>query len=165
MNSQTFGNCFLRRSKWNDSILLLSEQHVNQTLFESLLKSHTPVSQSSAVCPASQLPTLSSDEENIIRYAAGYVPMKLMKKYEKQSSSVAVEYVECLSSMAVNGEESSLEDYTLEWTRKVNRGGLFEVNDETFRLFREIEIKMVWHLMEVLSRPVAIPGQKELSIL
>lgn len=62
-----------------DSLL---EQHVNLTLFESILKSHTPVSQSSARCPASQLPTLSSDEENIIRYAAGYVPMKLMKKYE-----------------------------------------------------------------------------------
>lgn len=66
--------------------------------------------------------------------------------------------------MAVNGEESSLQEYTLEWTRKVNRGGLFEVNDETFRLFREIEIKMQWHLMEVLSRSVAIPGQKQLII-
>ena len=106
-------------------------------------------------------PTLSSDEENIIQYAAGYVPMKLIKKYEKQSSSVAVEYVECLSSMAVNGEESSLQEYTLEWTRKVNRGDLFEVSDETFQLFREIEIKMQWHLMEVLSRPVLIPGQKQ----
>lgn len=142
----------------------LIEQHVNVNLFESILKSRTPVTQSGARCSASQLPTLSSDEENIIRYAAGYVSMKLLKKYEEQSSSVAVEYVECLSSMAVNGEESSLQEYTLEWTRKVSRGGLFEVNDETFRLFREIEIKMQWHLMEVLSRSVAIPGQNQLII-
>ena len=63
--------------------------------------------------------------------------------------------------MVVNGEESSLQEYTLEWT---NRGGLFEVNDETFRLFREIEIKMVWHLTVVLSRQVAVPGQKDLII-
>ena len=51
-----------------DRLRSLLEQHVNQTLFESLLKSHTPVSQSSAVCPVSQLPTLSADEKNIISW-------------------------------------------------------------------------------------------------
>ena len=41
--------------------------------------------------------TLSKDEENVIRYASGYVPMSLMKKYEKHLSDVSVPYVECLS--------------------------------------------------------------------
>lgn len=141
----------------------LVEQHVNQSLFEDMLKTHIQRSQQSVRCPEHQLPTPSSDE-NIIRYAAGYVPMKLMKKYEKQSLDVAVEYVECLNSMAINGDESSLQAYTLEWSRKVNRGGLFEVNDETFQFFREIEIKMQWHLMEVLRRQVPIEGQKQLII-
>ena len=129
-----------------------------------MLKTHIQHSQQSVRCPEHQLPTPSSDEESIIRYAAGYVPMKLMKKYEKQSLDVAVEYVECLNSMAMNGDESSLQAYTLEWSRKVNRGGLFEVNDETFRFFREIEIKMQWHLMEVLRRQVPIEDQKQLII-
>ena len=111
-------------------------QHVNQSLFEDMLKTYIQPSKQTVTCPEHHLPTLSSDEENIIRYAAGYVPMKLMK-YEKQSLDVAVEYVECLNSMAVNGDESSLQAYTLEWSRKVNRGGLFEVNDETFRFFRD----------------------------
>ena len=151
-------------------------QHVNQSLFEDMLKTYIQSlfedmlktyiqpSKQTVTCPEHHLPTLSSDEENIIRYAAGYVPMKLMKKYEKQSLDVAVEYVECLNSMAVNGDESSLQAYTLEWSRKVNRGGLFEVNDETFRFFREIEIKMQWQLMEVLRRQVPIEGQKQLII-
>ena len=47
--------------------------------------------------------------------------------------------MECLSTMAVNGDESSFLSYTLEWNRTVNRGGLFEVNDETYRLFKQIE--------------------------
>ena len=138
------------------------EQHVNQSLFKDLVKSHAPAPPSIGVSVSP--PTLSPDEENVIRYAAGYVPMKLMKRYEKQSSKVAVEYVECLSSMAVNGDESSLEAYTLEWSRKLNRGGLFEVNDETYRFFREVEVKMQSILMAVLKRSVAASGQKQVII-
>ena len=77
------------------------------------------------LAPATEKPRIVSQSStmSIIRYAAGSVPMKLMKRYEKQSSKVGVEYVECLSSMAVNGYESSLEAYALEWSRKLNRGG------------------------------------------
>ena len=68
------------------------------------------------------------------------------------------------TSMAVNGDESSLEAYTLEWSRKLNRGGLFEVNDETYRFFREVEVKMQSILMAVLKRSVAASGQKQVII-
>ena len=37
------------------------------------------------------------------------------------------------------GESNDFLDYTEEWISKVNRGGLFPLNDETFRLFIEIE--------------------------
>lgn len=57
------------------------EQHVNQSLFEDLIKNHAPAPPAPpSVRVSASLPTLSPDEENIIRYAAGYVPMKLMKK-------------------------------------------------------------------------------------
>lgn len=52
--------------------------------------------------------TLTTDEENVIRYVAGFVPFKLLKRYEKSSSADAVMFVECLSSLAVDGDESSL---------------------------------------------------------
>lgn len=140
----------------------LVEQRVNQTLFEDVLKTFIPDSQPAQ--KLSQLPTLSPDEENIVRYVAGYVSMKLMKKYEAQSLEVAEEFCECLSSMAVNGEESSLQAYTLEWTRTVDRGGLFEMNDETFRLFGEIEIKVQWHLMEVLKRSASASSTRQVIV-
>ena len=36
---------------------------------------------------------------------------------------------ECLTAMAVNGEESSVLKYTKKWICLVNRGGLLEIND------------------------------------
>ena len=36
--------------------------------------------------------------------------------------------------------DSTFYDYTKQWTGKVNSGGLFEINDQSFRLFRAIEI-------------------------
>ena len=75
---------------------------------------------------------ISPDEENIVRYASGYVPMILMKRYEGNISEKSTMFVECLSAMAVNGEESTILEYTSQWVSKVNQGALFEVNDTTF---------------------------------
>lgn len=84
---------------------------------------------------------------------AGYVPFKLLTRYEKDlSSKSTVGIIECLSAMAVNGEESSLLEYTRKWIHLVNRGGLFEVNDMTYMLFREIEIKVRKKLLVAFDR-------------
>ena len=64
-----------------------------------------------------------------MRYTSGYVPYSLMKRYERNVTEKSASFVECLSSMAVNGEEGSFLEYTTQWVSKVNRGGLFEVND------------------------------------
>lgn len=77
---------------------------------------------------------------------------------------MAVEYTECLNGMAVNGDESSLLAYTLEWSRTVNCGGLFEINDETFSLFKEIEVSMQWHLLSILESTLDEHGMRKLII-
>ena len=42
--------------------------------------------------------------------------------------------------MAVTSEDDSdYLTYTRVWIEKINRGGLFPLNDKTFRLFTEIE--------------------------
>ena len=52
-------------------------------------------------------------------------------------------FVECLGNMAVVSDDShDFLSYTKSWFYKVNRGGLFPLNDETFMFFIEIE-KMV----------------------
>ena len=86
--------------------------------------------------------TLTKDEENILRYACGYVAMKLDQRFPKMTGDKAAQFVECLSNMQNEGSSSSLLDYTKEWVEKVNRGGLFDVSDEAYRLFVSIELAM-----------------------
>ncbi len=116
------------------------QQAVNRHQFEKLLidavKSRTTI----APAPKPRL-ELTIEEDNSIRYASGYVAMKLLHKYKKMTTDNAVHFVECLSNMASLGEEASFYDYTLEWMSSIDRGGLFYVNNSTFSFFETIEIK------------------------
>ncbi len=42
---------------------------------------------------------------------------------------VALEFVTCLSEMKVDGEGSNVLEYTRVWIEKVNRGGLYPLNE------------------------------------
>ncbi len=115
-------------------------QQVNQKLYSDLINCHlsTKIDNNTVAVPA-----LTSDEANILRYAAGYVPFKLLNQYEKSlASESTVGIIECLAAMAVNGEESTVLEYTRKWIDLVNRGGLFEINDTAFDFFKEIEMKV-----------------------
>ena len=96
--------------------------------------------------------TMMSDEENAIRYASGYVAMKLLKHYKTGKGTKARQYVDCLSNMAVVGDDQSYYAYTKEWTSKANRGGLFEVNDICFLFFRSVELRTQLCLPQLLSQ-------------
>ena len=109
-------------------------QSVNQHIFDTLLVEHFQAqerpSSSTEVCTQ-----LTAEEENILRYASGFIPFKLLNRYLKQSTEKASQFVECLSNMAVGGNETNFHHYTTEWIRKVNRGGLFCINDDAYKLF------------------------------
>ena len=63
--------------------------------------------------------------------------------------------------MAVNGEESSLLEYTTKWTGLVNRGGLFEINDTTYMLFKEIELMVGKYLFIAFEKSTLDCKQRE----
>ena len=69
--------------------------------------------------------TLLAEEENIVRYVSGYVAMKLGKKFKKQNGEKASQFMECLTRMSVMGDDTSFYNYTKQWVKSVNRGGLF----------------------------------------
>ena len=79
-----------------------------------------------------------SEEENAVRYASGFVRIRLMKKYKKINNIKAAQFVDCLSHMALSSsnedEESSYYEYMKTWIDIVNRGGLFCVNEKFFFL-------------------------------
>lgn len=114
-------------------------QSVNQEVFQQLISSFFATECLASVSCQQDSVQLPPDELNAMQYAFGYVPHKLLKKYEKLTDPKALCYVECLRSMAVVEADSDFLSYTKKWMETVNRGGLFPLNDETFHLFIEIE--------------------------
>ena len=126
------------------SVVALTRQSVNRHLFNILLVEAKSTSRSlslssSVQCDATPV-VMGSEEENAVRYADGYVAMKLMKQFMKKDTKSAAECVECLSHMALEGYESDFYTYTREWVRIVDRGGLFRINTSSFLFFRALEI-------------------------
>ena len=89
-----------------------------------------------------QVQPLKAEEEQALRYVAGYIPMKLKKKYAKQPDNVrALKYIECLHAMnEEEGDDVEFLQYTKLWVEQVNRGGLFQVNDDTYLFFQAMEL-------------------------
>ena len=118
----------------------LNLQAVSRQLFDSCMKKlfamlKTPVIQSTNEV------RLLADEQNSIRYASGFVGMKLLKQFSTSKSIKAAQFRECLSHMSKNGDDSSFYAYTSQWIDSVNRGGLFCISDSTFEFFQSIEVK------------------------
>ena len=125
----------------------LVTQHVNLKLFEAMLMRYAQTEQ--AECE--EVPLITSNEANTLRYAAGYIPFALKKRFIKRP-----EVVSFLSSLGKEGVEISFLDYTKEWIKLVNRGGLFQINDEVFCFFVEIEMKLRRHLPGLFKSNSAI---------
>ena len=96
-------------------------QLVIDHIFEELVKKEFHTS-STLTAPRK---SLTCNKQNIFRYVGGCYSTALEKVQE--DSEKAARFVECLSHMAINGNESSLMDYTKEWIKTTNCGGLFEL--------------------------------------
>lgn len=115
---------------------------VNESLLDDIIKTTYAVSHKNPSTPHLHL-HLSIEEENIMRYACGYVGMKLHNRFVKQHGQKPAAFVECIDHMYAEGPSSSLLEYTRVWLDKVNRGGLFDVSDESYLLFFAIEEAMI----------------------
>ena len=127
----------------------LTTQTVNRHLLNLVLTE----GKSASVQTEAEPVVMGSEEENAVRYASGYVAMKLMKEFMKEDSEKAAQFVECLSNMAIEGEESDYYVYTREWLRMVDRGGLFNVCESTFLFFRAVEVATQAVLPRHLQNP------------
>lgn len=80
-------------------------------------------------------------ETNAVRYAAGFVVRKLLQKYTKKKSSKAYEFIDCLEGMR-NTDMDDMEPAlkrSKKWIETTDRGGLYHINNCTYRLFESIE--------------------------
>ncbi len=115
-------------------------QSVAQEIFEGRIKTFFPVKESPWKS-TSQDEDISEDEQNIIMYVCGYVPVALKRRYEKRKGEKYASFVQCLLHMSIGAFEDSFYDYARKWFEIVNRGGTFEVSDSTYQFFLVLEKK------------------------
>ena len=87
---------------------------------------------------------LTDHDQNVIRYVAGYIPHALLKRYRKKISGKAKQFCDILQSWKSGQEDieaDSFLEYTCTWTNLINRGCLFLVNDNVFKLFIAMEVQ------------------------
>eukprot|EP00731_Ephydatia_muelleri_P032085 Em0023g592a len=107
-------------------------EYVNEKLFGMFVKTMYEVNEQQIVVAD---PT--ENDLNALRYAAGYVPWKLLQKYSKPTCTDPnrQDFIVCLSSLSQKGEgsvTSTYLEYTKRWLLAIDRGGLFHIHDEAY---------------------------------
>ena len=147
----------------------LSMEIINESIFQDLIMK---MFQQPCVQECVTVVTLNEDEENIIRYACGYIGMKLQSKYLKMQGEKAAEFVECLDKLQADDQQtetSSFLAYTTKWISLINCGRLYQVSDNAYLLFHEIEIVLQHQLSEHIKAsatmsPTEATRKKEVMI-
>ena len=116
-------------------------QYVTQQVMEGLLKVRYPVTQTEASSTSSI--SLTREEDNALRYVAGYIPFALWEKLQRSRHPLKEDFIICLTEFCDEAIEcTDLFTYSAQWVKEVNRGGLKKVNDMVYLLCREIELEV-----------------------
>lgn len=114
-------------------------QHFMLTVITLIIKDRHTMDLPASSCDTQE--PLTKEEEQVLRYVAGYIPFALMEKFRKQVNNIALTFCDILAtwrSCSTNSEKTFLE-YTNHWIKVQNRGGLFLVNDDVYIFFRTLE--------------------------
>ena len=112
-------------------------QFVTKTIFKELIKREHPLSASTSEKACAAFESLTHMEENALRYVSGYVVHHVRKNLDKLSHAKKDDMIYFLVELA--GDESDEEAATEDWTNMIDRGGLWHVNDLTYRFFLSME--------------------------
>lgn len=115
-------------------------QFVTQNIFKELIKEAYPVLEIHGHDCESPGRPLTHEEQNALRYVAGYIIRKVQQKLEKSTHPRKDEMVLLLMECA--GDELSDNVGTETWTNMIDRGGLWHINDQTYSLFNIMEEEM-----------------------
>ena len=82
--------------------------------------------------------SLSYEEQNALRYAAGYIPRALTKKLRTSSHPLKDQLTLCLIDLTDDADDISSDSQ--DWINLTDRGGLKHVNDPTYMFFHSVEM-------------------------
>ena len=94
------------------------------------------------------LKPLTATESNAIRYMAGYVAVKLLKKAKKNTKNpdsrkkrhLFINVLEKMKAEQQPGLPCTLSDYSSQWSELIDRGRLYHVNEDVYNLIESIEM-------------------------
>ena len=116
-------------------------QYVTDVVFNEMIKQQYPIEKTQST--TSEV-TLTRDEVNALRYAAGYVPRALRQKLHKSAHPLKDELTLCLLDLLDDGDEEH--DSSCDWIQLIDRGGLTHVNNVTYDAFLSMELELRKHL-------------------
>ncbi|CAB3995757.1 Hypothetical predicted protein [Paramuricea clavata] len=125
---------FLYPALLQDATCRLFNQSFVTRLFENIILFKTTVVPTTVAGSQSEEIEMTVVEENILRYAAGFVPFSLKKQSSKRQTRTDEfrQKIKCLSALGVDGElekSQTFLEYTRSWIEKQNQEGLFQLND------------------------------------
>ena len=139
-------------------------QYVTNELFKELIKLEFPLPTAVMQVDHSATPSLTEMEKNALRYVAGYVCRKVRDDLKKSSCKISSKHtiIQCLEE--INGETDEDCD-TEEWIRLIDRGGLWQVNDDVFGLFLIMEEEISQKLKRVSASELKESTKAEIFLI
>ena len=131
-------------------------QYITDDIFKQLVKQKYPLPATSM--EAHSLPPLDYQEQNAVRYAAGYVVRHLRQSLERGSHQLKEELILCLEEMCDDTDNDC--SASTDWTKHVNRGGLKVVNSKACHFLLSVETRLRQFLC-VTEAPNITDGSKQ----
>jgi len=121
-------------------------QQLSTLMFNEEVSKATKIERSSS----DAIEPLTDNERNALRYTVGYICRHLRKQLERGSHDMKEELVLCLMDLTKDRDSDAIETDE-EWTRRVDRGGLWYVKTTTYLLFVAIEEEVRKCLKQLLK--------------
>ena len=125
-------------------------QCIGDHIFKDMIRLHFPLPEAEDAGILKS--TLTYMETNAIRYAAGYIPRSLDKTLLKSSHPLKRDLRLCLSELVGDDDEDPCLDDSKDWRHKINRGGLINVNNDTYELFIAMEQKLHMYIASMEAK-------------
>ena len=130
-------------------------QNITDVLFQQLVKADFSILPNAA---AENLNEMTLEEQNALRYVAGYVCRKVREHLETSHYDKKDDMIIAITTELAGDEMNEMG--TEAWTNMIDRGGLWHVNDETYELFVNFEDE-VKQLMSIPRMTVEECDKKE----
>lgn len=135
-------------------------QHLTDTIFHNLLEPifTQPVQQSVATDSS---PCISDNEENALRYIAGYILHKVKKRVSASKHALKKELMRGVDYLI---DKKDSDSGSAQWVQSLDRGGLCKVTEEAHTLFYELEIlvrKLTGEMMNSDFRREALSAMRK----